>query len=185
MSLQPPKILAIEEIAKSRFFSVQRIDLEFSNGAQRVYERVTPSVHDHRAVLIIPKLDNDHILLVREYAVGVEDYTLAFPKGGVDDGEALFAAANRELMEECCYQASHFRHVKRLYLSPSYLSHHIDVVIAEGLTPQQCIGDEPEPIEVEVWHLKDIDQLLLREDFIECRSMASLLYICKEWYLSK
>lgn len=185
MTRQLPTIRNISEKARSRFFTIETVDLTFSNGVERVYERVKPSASDHSAVLIIPRLDNDHILLVREYAVGVEGYTLAFPKGGVDRGEDVFETANRELMEECGYEAKDYRFVKRLYLSPSYLSHHIDVVIAEGLTPKKVDGDEPEPMEVEVWHLSQVDELLARDDFIESRSVASLLYIWREWMQSK
>ncbi len=41
--LQKPKILKVETVARSRLFNVESVDLEFSNGVRRVYERMRPS----------------------------------------------------------------------------------------------------------------------------------------------
>ena len=45
---------------------------------RRVYERMRPSSRE--AVMIIPIVD-DHLILIREYAVGTESYELGFSKG--------------------------------------------------------------------------------------------------------
>ncbi|OQV65391.1 hypothetical protein AK51_21315, partial [Serratia nematodiphila DZ0503SBS1] len=47
--LQKPKILKVETVARSRLFNVESVDLEFSNGVRRVYERMRPS--DREAVM--------------------------------------------------------------------------------------------------------------------------------------
>ena len=72
------------------------MDLEFSNGVRRVYERMRPTARE--AVMIVPIVD-DHIILIREYAVGTESYELGFSKGLIDPGETAMEAANRELKE--------------------------------------------------------------------------------------
>ncbi|EHF3805729.1 ADP compounds hydrolase NudE, partial [Salmonella enterica subsp. enterica serovar Durham] len=41
-SLQKPTILKVETVAQSRLFNVESVDLEFSNGVRRVYERMRP-----------------------------------------------------------------------------------------------------------------------------------------------
>ena len=48
---------------------------------RRVYERMRPSTRE--AVMIVPIVD-DHIILIREYAVGTESYELGFSKGLID-----------------------------------------------------------------------------------------------------
>ena len=77
-NLKKPKILKVETVAHSRLFNVESVDLEFSNGVRRVYERMRPS--GRQAVMIVPIID-DELLLIREYAVGIEEYELGFPKG--------------------------------------------------------------------------------------------------------
>lgn len=85
--LQKPKILKIETVARSRLFTVEAVDLAFSNGVQRVYERMRPS--NREAVMIVPIIGDD-LLLIREYAVGIEEYELGFPKGLIDPGEGCW-----------------------------------------------------------------------------------------------
>mgnify|MGYP003676088273 CR=1 FL=1 len=172
-----PVITETKTVAKSNLFSVEEIHLTFENGVQRVYERLKPS--KHRSVMIVPMLDDETILLIKEYSVGVEGYTLGFPKGLVEADESLLEGANRELMEEVGMGARNFTHMRELMLSPNYMQHKIDVVIAEDLYENKLEGDEPEPLEVVSWKLSDVDALLARPDFMEARSIAALLILWK------
>ena len=122
-SLQKPTILNVETVAQSRLFSVESVDLEFSNGVRRVYERMRPSTRE--AVMIVPIVD-DHLILIREYAVGTESYELGFSKGLIDPGESVFEAANRELKEEVGFGANDLTFLKKLSMAPSYFSSKIE-----------------------------------------------------------
>src|SRR5580704_15941877 len=90
-------------IAKSRLFTIEEMHLEFSNGAQRIFERIKS--HGHGAVLVVAFTPGESLLLVREYAAGTDSYELAFTKGAIDHGETPEEAANRELREETGYAA--------------------------------------------------------------------------------
>ena len=70
---------------------MERLDLEFANGERRRYERLHG--RGHGAVIVVPMLDDDTVLLVREYAAGVHRYELGLVKGRIDAGET--AAAGR------------------------------------------------------------------------------------------
>ena len=91
-----PDILNITAVARSRLFTIESVDLAFSNGAHRVYERMKPS--EREAVMIVPIID-DHLILIQEYAVGLETYELGFPTWLIDAGETVTDAAARELYE--------------------------------------------------------------------------------------
>ena len=98
---------------------------------RRVYERMRPSSRE--AVMIIPIVD-DHLILIREYAVGTESYELGFSKGLIDPGETVFEAANRELKEEVGFGAKELSFLKKLSMAPSYFSSKMNIVVAEDLT---------------------------------------------------
>ena len=68
-----PKILTAQVVAKSRLFEIQSVDLAFSNGELRTYERFKPG--NQQAVMMVP-IDGDDLLLIREYSVGPERYEL-------------------------------------------------------------------------------------------------------------
>lgn len=173
-----PSILKRATVARSRLFRADEIHLRFSNGEERTYEKLCSG--GPGAVLIVPLLDENTVLLVREYAAGLEDYHLALPKGAIDQGETLLAAANRELKEEVGYGARKLQFLKRINLSPAYMEHGINVVIAWDLYPERLEGDEPEPIEVVPYPLSDLLQLIARADVCEGRSIAAL-FMVREW----
>lgn len=175
---QLPDILRRETLAETRLFRVEALHLRFSNGAERHYERLKPGRHG--AVLVVPVLDAEHFLLVREYAAGTERYELGFPKGLREDGETSLQAANRELMEEAGYGARTLAELKQVTLAPGYLGHRMSIVLARDLFPASLPGDEPEPLEVLPWRFDAIDALLAREDFSEGRSIAAL-YLARDW----
>ncbi|MEE2733164.1 MAG: ADP compounds hydrolase NudE [Pseudomonadota bacterium] len=172
---QKPTILDHQLVAESRLFGIERLQLRFSNGEERVYERLrTPRIP---AVLVVAVKDNGNVLLVREYACGTHNYQLALPKGAMDGHETVFEAANRELMEEAGYGARAFTELKALSMSPGYMGHMIHVVLAEDLYEKTLPGDEPEPLERVEHPLEDIDSLLLMDDFTEARSLAALYMV--------
>lgn len=170
-----PQILTSRTVASSRIFEIEALELQFSNGTTVEFERLRS--RSHGAVLVVPMLDDDTVLLIREYAAGLHRYELALPKGRVEAGEDLLAAANRELMEEVGHGARQLRHLNRLTLAPGYFSHVTDIILAQELYPQQQPGDEPEPIEVVPWSLHRLDELMQREDVSEARSIAALYMV--------
>ncbi len=172
---EKPRILSAATIARTRLFHVEQVGLEFSNGTVVQYERLQAS--SHGAVLVVPLLEDDTVLLIREYAAGVHRYELALPKGLIEAGEDLLRAANRELMEEVGYAARDLRHLTSFTLAPGYLSHVTHVVFAKDLYPQRRPGDEPEEIEVVPWRLSQLPALLSREDCTEARSIAALYMV--------
>ena len=170
---EKPRITDRRIVAQSSVFRVERLDLRFSNGERRRYERIVGDSLDC-SVLVIPLRDEDTVLLVREYAAGMDRYELGLPKGKVEPGEDPLEAANREIMEEIGFGAHRLRRLTSLTLAPAYIQHSTHVVLAEELFPNRARGDEPEPIEVVPWSLSRIDELLGQGDCSEARTIAAL-----------
>lgn len=170
-----PEILKTKIVAESKIFTIEQLDLRFSNGTVVQYERLCP--RGRGAVLIIPMLDDETVLLIREYAAGVQRYELALPKGKIDGNETAQEAANRELQEEVGYAARELTQLKSLSASPGYLSNNTHVVLAKDLYEQKLEGDEPEPLEVIPWKLAELDQLLQHPECTEARTIAALFMV--------
>lgn len=181
MSRQLPVIHAVTE-EETGPFCLQQVDLEFSNGERRVFQRLTG--RGHGAVVVVPMLDEDTVLLVREYATGMHRYELGLVKGRIDAGEDAIAAANRELKEEAGFGARQLEVLRQITLAPTYMSHQTTLVLARDLYPERLPGDEPEALEVVPWPLARLDELMLREDFSEGRSLAAL-FIAREWLATR
>jgi len=175
--INKPKITRIKEIARTRLFKVEELDLTFTNGEKRTYERLVAGPRG--AVMIVPILDNEFFVMIKEYSAGTEDYQLAFPKGLMEEGETVSESANRELKEEVGYGASTITLMKEMSLAPGYLTHKMNLVLAESLYKEKLEGDEPEPLEVILFPIDDIDKILNQESFTEARSVAALFLASK------
>lgn len=173
-----PKILQTRTVAQSRLFRVEELDLRFSNGVEVQYERLSGSKRG--AVLVVPLLDDNTVLLIREYAAGTDRYELGLPKGKIDGDETLLNAANREIQEEIGYAAKRLDHIHSVSIAPGYLAHVTHIILARDLYPARLDGDEPETIEVVPWSLDQLPQLLMEKDFSEARSIAAL-FITQEY----
>ena len=77
-----PEVLDINTIARTRLFHIESVDLMFGNGQYAQFERFMGE--GSGSVLVIPMPDPQHLLLLREYAVGYERYELGFVKGRID-----------------------------------------------------------------------------------------------------
>lgn len=172
LSNQLPQIHGSALVAESRFFKIEQVELEFSNGEERVYERMCGS--GRGAVMIVPLINDKEFYLVSEYGAGTHSYQLGFPKGLIDEGETPEDAANRELKEEIGFGAKKLIKLKTLTAAPSYFDSKMHIYIAMDLYPEKLEGDEPEPLEVVTWSIDNMLELLQREDFSEARSVSAL-----------
>jgi len=167
-----PTIHARRERRPADLFKVEQLDLEFSNGERRVYERLVS--RGLGAVIIVAMPDDQTVLLIREYACGVNRYELGLPKGRLEKDESLLEGANRELQEECGFAARRLDDIGHLTLAPGYMSHVTHVVLARDLYPSRLPGDEPEELEVIPWSMDDLWSLVQRSDCTEGRTIAAL-----------
>lgn len=171
MSKQLPEILNIAVAAKSRIFEIQSVDLKFSNGVLRTYERFRPATR--AAVMVLP-IDGEDLLMVREYTVGTERYELGFCKGLMEQGETMEQSANREMQEELGLGAREFTFLRTVNSNLTFMNAQMHILIARDFYPSQLEGDEPEPLELVRVPLSQIDELLTDSDFMEARNLVAL-----------
>ncbi len=174
---EKPQVLAREIVASSRLFRVEELQLRFSNGVERTYERLVGKGSGYGAVMVVAMLDDEHAVLVEEYCAGTDDYQISLPKGLVEPGEDILLAANRELKEEAGFGAERLELLAELSLSPGYMSQKIQVVLARDLYEERLPGDEPEPMRVDKVSLREISALLQHPQFTEGRALAALYLV--------
>ena len=180
MKKQLPHILSLSTVAKSRLFEIQAVDLKFSNGIDRTYERFRPFNRDSVMVIAI---DGEDLLLVREYAVGTEQYELGFVKGGMDTGENARTKRKSRITGRNWFGAKKWTFLRTMKINPQIMGHKMNVLLGEDLYPNQLEGDEPEPLEIVRYPLSQLDALLISDEFNEARNLTAL-YTLRD-YLKK
>jgi ADP-ribose pyrophosphatase len=85
------------------------------------------------AVMIIPLLDAEHVLLERQFRYPLGRSIVEFPAGKIDAGEPPFECARRELLEETGYTARRWSHLGGLHNAIAYSDERIEIFLAEEL----------------------------------------------------
>ncbi|WP_370980747.1 ADP compounds hydrolase NudE [Agaribacterium sp. ZY112] len=177
-----PQILTRRPVCNGRLFKVEAADIRFSNGEEREYEYLRSN--GPAAVIVAAITDDDEVILIQEYGIGIHGYEWGLPKGRVDQGESHIEAANRELKEEAGFGARELTLLKCMTQSPNYMQHKTQIVLAQGLYAESLEGDEPEPLAVQTFKLDDIGELVARADITEARTIAAL-YLARDYVRSQ
>jgi len=100
------------------------------------------------AVMIVPLLDDGHLVLERQYRYPLRRSFIELPAGKIDAGEALLACAQRELLEETGYVARQWTHLGGFHNAIGYCDEKIEVFLARGLEQRGAKTDAGEVLEV-------------------------------------
>lgn len=168
-----PEIVGVRIAARSRLFRIEAVCLRFSDGTEREFERIAGGPRAGTA-MVVAMPDPATVLLIREYAVGLDRFELSLPTGLIEPTESSIEAANRELMEETGYAASLLERIHTLTLAPGIFGYQAEIILASGLRHCPLCGDEPEPLEVIRWPIARLDDIGASLEITEARTLAAL-----------
>ncbi len=131
---------------------------------------------EHRgAVAIVPMLDEETVLLIRQYRQAVGEELLEIPAGTLEPDEPPDSCARRELEEETGYQARQMRKLFSQYLAPGYSQEVLHVYLAEDLVPTRTQLDEDELVELVPTPISQIAEMILQGTIKDSKTIAGLL----------
>lgn len=120
------------------------IDTEAGNDGRPVRREL---VLHPGAVVVLPLLDSNRVVLVRNRRPSVGETLLELPAGTLQPPEPVEAAAARELAEETGYAAERWRRLAEFFPSPGILSERMVLFVAENLTPGPLRLENDEQLE--------------------------------------
>lgn len=129
-------------------------------------------------VLVVAVDESNCVLMLHEYRYAHNTVMPSLPAGAIDEGETLFQAAERELLEETGYKASKLQYIGELHEYPPKLDHTTRIVLATGI--KKVAEPHYEPTEyVESIELVDVNKVLemIKNNEIKTAVMATGLFM--------
>ena len=124
---------------------------------------------------VLPFLDDQRVLLVRQYRHLQRELSWELPGGGARPGEDPLAAAQRELREEGGYRAERCVLLTRFYPSNAYLDETAYCYVATGLTPDPLPSDDDEFFERTIVPWSQALRMALEGEITESFSKVAIL----------
>lgn len=165
------KVVNSEYIYRGRVVTL-RIDTVVTADGRETRREI---VEHHGAVAIVPMLDDNTVLLIRQYRPAVNEDLLEIPAGTIEVGEEPDFTAARELEEEIGYRAGSLRRLFSQYLAPGYSSEVLHAYLGKDLSPSQTHFDADEEIEVVPVPIHEIEPMILDGRIRDSKSIAALL----------
>jgi len=129
------------------------------------------------SVVVIPRLPDGRLILVRQYRHPVQETLWELVAGGIEPGESPSQAAKRELLEEAGYEAKTLKPLLEFYPSPGILSEKMHIVEALDLTPSQGQPDEDERIEVGVFSVDQVLRMISSGEIRDGKTLVGVLFL--------
>lgn len=129
------------------------------------------------AVVMIALLDDHTVVLERQYRYPLQRHFLELPAGKIEAGEAPLATAQRELREECGYEAANWRHFSTLHPCIGYSDERMEFFLARNLREVGRTLDDGEFLEVVPMALADALRLVAAGEITDIKTVVGLLWL--------
>ena len=172
MEPKPWKTLSSRMVYENPWMRLREDIAELPDGRTTIYGVVVFG----DCVGVLPFVDQDHVLLVRQYRyVQGETHRWEMPTGGVKEGETLEQAAQRELAEEAGYRAGRLVHISSYYTSKCICDETAHLYIGEDLRPAQAPPDDTEFLERRIFQYDEALRMALEGEIMDSMSVMALL----------
>lgn len=128
------------------------------------------------AVVILPILNKECILMIKNERFAVGETLWELPAGTLEPQEQPDATASRELIEETGYAAQKIEFLTTFYTSPGICNERMFAYTAQDLTYVGQKLDETEKITVEVVEWKKIREMILNGMIHDGKTLTTLLF---------
>ena len=128
------------------------------------------------AAAVIPVMDDGRIIMVRQWRNAIDRFALEIPAGGRDSAdEPTIQCAARELEEETGYKSDKIEFLQTIVPAIAYSGEKIDVFVAFDLKKAKQHLDPDEDIELELFAVEELIEMILNNEINDSKTIASIL----------
>lgn len=175
LSQIPWQRLSTKPVYSNKWLSLREDLVQLPNGQTTIYGVVTCG----DCVGVLPFLDPDTVLLIRQYRYVARRLTWEMPRGGVHTGEAIEEAAQRELIEEIRYRAAHLTRVSTYHTSKSVMDETAHLFLGSDLIKGEGLSDETEFIEVRAFPFTKVLRMVVAGEILDSMTIIAVLHAAR------
>lgn len=134
-------------------------------------------------VVIIPMTEKRNLLVLSQFRIPTESFSLEFPMGGVDPNETAEIAAIRELREETGLLVDTVTHIGSYDALPGLTKQKVHIFIAHinDAKLQSCeivCSSDDEPIsDFQITHLDKLEKMIQGKEVLDSCTLVSFLHL--------
>jgi ADP-ribose pyrophosphatase len=163
-------------IYSGRVFSVEVAQRRFPNGSEHTVEIVR-----HAPSVVLIPVENDRVVIIKQYRAPLDRETWEFPAGRVDPGETPEDAARRECEEEIGRVPHDVRRLRGLYPTPGFCDEELIFFRVTDLRPPPADSphkpDEDEYIETRRISVPEARAMVERGEIVDLKTAYALTLI--------
>jgi ADP-ribose pyrophosphatase len=160
-----------EEKYRGRAFAVEKVKVRLPDGRETHYDYVKHS----GAVTLVPVDDQNRILFVTQYRMGVKGDLLELPAGTLEKDEDPAVCAAREIREETGMAARTVTKLGEFFLAPGYSSEYMHVYLMTGLYSSPLQHDDDEFLEATAIPVEKVWEMIHSNQIRDGKTLACLL----------
>ncbi|WP_158942983.1 NUDIX hydrolase [Granulicella sp. S190] len=170
------KLISSKLSYKGKVFSVFTDKVEEPGGGIN-----TRDVIRHNGSVVILAVDESRnpadpdIILERQYRHAAGQFLIELPAGRVEPGEAILAAAKREMIEETGYRAKRWTLLTKYFASPGFLGEWMQIYLARDIREGTATPEPDEHIEVFRMPLSEALELVAANKIHDGKTLLGLM----------
>jgi ADP-ribose pyrophosphatase len=158
---------------RGAFLDVRRDRVALPDGSEAHREYIAHP----GAVMIVPLLDGDRVIVERQWRYPMQRAMIEFPAGKLERGEPVLACAVRELIEETGYRAAEWARAGVLHNAIGYSDEGIEIWFARGLQGGERRLDAGEFLDVFEARIDELDGAAGRGEITDAKTLIGLLWL--------
>jgi ADP-ribose pyrophosphatase len=161
---------------KGRVFNLVNENYTLENGVTAEMD----FIQHPGAAAMVPMLNNQEVVLIKQYRHAIRELIWEIPAGTLDAGESPLNCARRELVEETGYSADDWHPLGTITPLPGCSDERIHIFLASDLKTAQQKLDADEMLNVHSIKFNDALQMILRGEISDGKTISGL-FLASEW----
>lgn len=128
------------------------------------------------AAAVLPFIDKENIVLVKQYRYPIGKETLEIPAGKIDKGETPLECVKRELKEETGFTAKNLEKLISFYPTTAFSNEELHIFAAFGLNSGKQHLDKDEFVSKLIVNFREAVKMVKSGEIMDSKTVIALLY---------